>query len=226
MSIAWWHRFSAPTGDMSRRLSEAKTEAERRAALGEAAQRSFERISAALLEAITSAVPTAAVAEGRGWGVRFNQAELRMSTVSQHSHGEWGGSPPPAFNAVCSASLNLKIPSNQYKYEGRSHSLWFGDIQQPGNYSWFETAFMISPLLSQRDGQNPFALQPGAEAARAVNAGFATVELAWPFTLLIVGELDEFIDRWASWFADAIEGRLGPPPSMPERQSAGSWRTS
>jgi serine/threonine-protein kinase len=125
---------------------------------------------------------------------------------------------------VSTASLNLRIPPNRYEYEGRSHSLWFGDIQQAGNYAWFETAFMISPLIPRRARQNPFALEPGEEAAKAVWQGMAEVQLAWPFTPLVIGELDEFIDRWAGWFADAANGRIAHPSSMPERSTQGSWR--
>lgn len=127
---------------------------------------------------------------------------------------------------VYATSLSLKIPRNRYDYEGRSHSLWFGDIQQPGDYSWFETAFMISPLMAKRARLDPFALRPGVPAAKAVGPGMTEYQVAWPFTPLIVGELDEFIDRWAGWFADAAEGRLNRPGSMPERNPQGSWRTT
>ncbi|TDO29483.1 serine/threonine-protein kinase [Kribbella sp. VKM Ac-2527] len=213
-------------GGASREQSEARTEAERRAALGDAAQRSFERISSELREAIVSAAPsaTSSVSRGGSWSLRLGHAELRLSSITRHSPDEWGGWDPPAFDVVSHASLNLRIPTNQYEYEGRSHSLWFGDIQQAGSYAWFETAFMISPMIPRRGRQNPFALDPGEEAAKAVWSGMAEFQTAWPFTPLIVGDLGEFVDRWAGWFADAADGRLNHPGSMPERQPVGSWR--
>ena len=213
-------------GDASRKQSEFRTEAERRSALIAAAHKSFSRISAALQEAIADVAPSATVSTSArgGWSIRLNQAELTLSESSPHQQDAWGGWEAPRFDVVCTASLNLKIPRNRYDYEGRSHSLWFGDIQQPGDYTWFETAFMLSALMAQRARQNPFALGPGEQAAKAVWQGMAEFQVALPFTPLIVGELDEFIDRWAGWFADAAEGRLNHPGMMPERNPQGSWR--
>ncbi len=213
-------------GAASRHQSEAQTEGERRAALAAAAERSFERISIALRDAITAAAPAATLSASQGgsWSIRLNLAELRLSPVTRHRPGDWGGWQAPAFDVVSTASLDLKIPANQSQYEGRTHSLWFGDIQHAGSYGWFESAFMITPGIPWRGRQNPFALDPGEESAKAVGPGMAEYQVAWPFTQLIVGELDEFIDRWAGWFGDAAEGRLNHPSTMPERQPTGSWR--
>jgi hypothetical protein len=114
--------------------------------------------------------------------------------------------------------LDLRFPQDRYEYEGRSHSLWFCDAQVAGEYAWYETAFMVSPFIARRGRQDPFALPPGEEAAKAVWPGMAEFQAAWPFTRLSLGELDEFIDRWAGWFADAAAGRLMHPSTMPERQ--------
>ncbi|MPY58650.1 hypothetical protein FNH08_16210 [Streptomyces spongiae] len=48
--------------------------------------------------------------------------------------------------------------------------------------------------------------------------------VAWPFTPLVLGDLDEFIERWAAWLAPAANGRLAHPSHMPERNPRGSWR--
>ncbi len=83
---------------------------------------------------------------------------------------------------------------------------------------------MVSPLTPKRSSQNPFALNPGEEAAKAVWIGVSEFEVAWPFTSLDIGDLQDFIDRWASWFAEAAQGQLQYPGSMPERLVGGSWR--
>jgi eukaryotic-like serine/threonine-protein kinase len=214
----------ARRSEASRKQSAALTAAERRSSLFEAAKRSFERISSELREAISSAAPSAQTSaiEGR-WSIKLNQATLSMSQAIQRS-GLWGGWEPPAFDIIASAELNLRIPTDRTQWEGRSHSLWFGDVIAPDNYGWFEAAFMYSPFVQQRGRQNPFALDPGEEAAKALWSGMAEFQLAWPFTPLVVGELDDLINRWASWFAEAAEGRLGHPSSMPERSTQGSWR--
>ncbi len=80
--------------------------------------------------------------------------------------------------------------------------------------------------LTRREphGQDPFALLPGEASAKALWSGMAEYQVAWPFTRLVVGELDEFVDRWLGWFAAAVQGALHRPSTMPERRPEGSWR--
>ena len=78
--------------------------------------------------------------------------------------------------------------------------------------------------MRRTSSQTPFRLDPGPDAASAVGPGLNEFSVAWPFTLLIAGELEEFIDRWAEWFADAAQGRLAYPSNMPEREPKESWR--
>ncbi len=85
---------------------------------------------------------------------------------------------------------------------------------------------MVSPLIARQGRQDPFALDPGEEAAKAVWSGMAEWQAAWPFTVISVGDLSDFIGRWAGWFADASQGQLNRPSTMPERQPQGSWRQS
>ena len=128
---------------------------------------------------------------------------------------------------VLSASLSLRIPPSPSQFEGRSHSLWYCDARTEADFAWFETAFMVNPMVPRRGRQDPFALDPAEEAAKAVGSGVAEFQVAWPFTSLVVGDLDEFIDRWAGWLADAAQGRLGRPRRMPERDgSQDSYRRS
>lgn len=85
---------------------------------------------------------------------------------------------------------------------------------------------MVMALIPRRGRQDPFALDPGEESAKALWAGMAEFQMAWPFTRLGVDDLGEFVDRWPGWFADAAAGKLAHPSSMPERDPAGSWRRS
>lgn len=83
---------------------------------------------------------------------------------------------------------------------------------------------MASPLMPYRTRVAPVALDPGEDAAKAVWSGMAEVQLAWPFTPLIPGELDDFINRWATWLALGSQGRLSYPSAMPERPTQGGFR--
>ena len=163
---------------------------------------------------------------GAAWAIKLNKATLTFSEPSRPAKVSWGTWEAPAFDVISTASISVKFPADRYEYEGRSHSLWFGDVQQEGQYGWYETAFMVSPLIPKKGRQEPFALSPGEDAAKAVWAGMAEVQVAWPFMRLEPDDLDEFVDRWAGWFAAAAGGGLQYPSTMPERPPSGSWRAS
>jgi len=214
--------------EAARQASQARTASERRADLVASATRALSRISAQLSADITASAPSANLATSRAgeWTLRLNSATLTFSAASGGHGTSWGGWTAPPFDVVSVASVDLRVPADRYGYEGRSHSLWFGDIQVPGEYGWFETAFMISPMIAMQGRQDPFALDPGEEAAKAVWSGMAEYQVAWPFTRLGPDDLDEFVSRWAGWLANAASGGLGRPSSMPERAPDGSWRRS
>lgn len=215
-------------GVSEREGSEFRSESERRAALLEAATKGLARIQDILREAIMQAAPSARLETGRngGWTIRLNQAEIEFASSKATPASPWGSWTPPAFDVVAHAAVGIEIPVDRHDYEGRVHSLWYCDAQEKGRYQWFETAFMVSPLIARRGRKDPFAMNPGEEAAKAVGSGIAEWQVAWPFTPLNVGDLDEFVNRWAGWFADAAQGRLSHPSSMPERSPHGSWRRS
>lgn len=127
---------------------------------------------------------------------------------------------------VSTAFIDLTMPPRRSGCNGRGHSLWFCDAQAPGDFAWFETAFMIHPMMAPSlSGHQPFGLDLGERAIAAVSPVSGELQVAWPFTRLDLGDLHEFIGRWAGWFADAVAGHLDVPRQMPERDPRGSWRT-
>ena len=212
-------------GERGRQESAHQSEDERRKALSDAASRGLARVAGAFNEAIMHAAPSASLSAGLdvGWTALLNQSELRFAPSAATPSNPWGSSSPPAFEVIAFSTLSLQIP-NRDGYEGRSHSLWYCDAQEAGQYHWFETAFMMSPLIPHSSRQAPFALNPGENSAKAVGTGMAEIQVAWPFTVISISDLDDFIGRWAGWFADAAQGQLNRPSTMPERDPRGSWR--
>lgn len=68
---------------------------------------------------------------------------------------------------------------------------------------------------------DPFALAGGSDAEMALRVGVHTHQVAVPFTPLRLGELDDFVSRWAGWLAEAAAGRLQRLSSN-SSQAAGS----
>ena len=220
------HQNVVRRGEAERQRSVFRSESARREALVDAATQGLTHVADALKEALTRAAPSATVSKGiePGWTIQLNRAELRLSPPAATRQHPWAPQPPPSFDVVAHAQLSLRIPDDRYGYEGRSHSLWYCDAQEAGSYQWFETAFMLSPFVGGTSSVAPFALDPGQQAAMAVGPGLMEYQVAWPFTVVSVGDLDEFISRWAGWFAEAVQGQLHLPSHMPERQPRGSWR--
>lgn len=208
--------------------SSSRSQGEERADLASSAGKMLIRIGDALKDAVLQSAPSVEMdaSSSRGWTLKLNGAKLHFSSPSLTSADPWGGWQPPAFKVVSHAAISVTFTADRYGYEGRSHSLWFCDAQEPDRYQWFETAFMVSALMRATTTRVPFAHPPAVESAKALWNGIAEYQVAWPFTALTVDDLDDFIARWAQWFASASQGQLHSPSQMPERSPAGSWRKS
>jgi serine/threonine-protein kinase len=213
-------------GVAGRRESEKQSENERVVELATVAKHALKQMADALRDAIEQAAPMTSFSVGLpiGWTAALGQAHLRIEPPSVTANSPWSGAMVPAFEVISHSALSVTFPRNRSGYVGRSHSLWFCDAQETGRYQWFETAFMISPLIPRMSEEDPFALNPGGDAAQAVGRVTGSHQVAWPFSAVSIGEIDDFIGRWAGWFADAAQGHLNRPGTMPERQPQGSWR--
>jgi len=212
-------------GEMTRQESMRQSMTERRKAMVDAAIQGLSRIADLLRDAILRYAPSASGSVGLpiGWTILLDRAELHLDPPIAAHVNPWE-EPRPAIDVIAFSILSLKIPAGQDGYDGRSHSLWYCDAQQPGEFHWYETAFMAHPMTRRLSSQDPFALNPNADSSAAVKPGMSNIQVAWPFTTINAGELDEFIGRWASWLADASQGQLRRPAHMPERDVKGSWR--
>jgi serine/threonine-protein kinase len=168
-------------GEAGRRESEFRSDAERRSSLGHAAAKGLTRIRDTLKEAVMQAASTATVETNRegGWVVQMNQVQMEFTSSTATPSSPWASWPAPAFEVIAHAAIGIQIPANRFAYEGRVHSLWYCDAHEKGRYQWFETAFMVSAFIPKRGRQNPFALDPGEDSAKAVWNGMAEWQVAW-----------------------------------------------
>jgi eukaryotic-like serine/threonine-protein kinase len=209
-------------------MTAAEEREQRRQTLSDSAQQGFIRISDQLRQALSAEVPDVSLVNMSlpgGWAIKLGQATLTVEGVRSEIR-VW--KPAPPFEVIATSTVTIEQAISRYGYAGRSHALWFGDIQHEGQFLWFEVAFMTSPLLGGPRQREPYALDPGGQAASAIGPGLTSVRLAWPFTPLVPEDLylSDFIDRWAAWLAGAANGDLQIPSHMPERDPANSWRTS
>ena len=211
--------------ETARQESVAQSEAERRRELCEAADRSLERVVSVLNDQILLNAPASKrPGPTPQWAWSLNEANLivRPSRMAEQRLDTSTYSPP--IEIVAYSNITLRIKPDQSRFEGRSHSLWYCDAKKAGVFRWYETAFMISPFISQRGLLDPFALDPGREAYEALAPVMGKYQVAWPFTPIDQGDESEFIERWLGWFGEAAQGQLRHPGRMPERDPNGTWR--
>lgn len=210
------------------RISAATSDGERREALLAAARRTFGVIGTNLRQAITDNA-SAARADPKStpddWSFSLGAASFGVDPPKKTTPMPWGSATwAPAFTVIAHAAIGVSVKADQYGYRGRTHSLWYCDAQREGVFRWFETAFMVMPMINKRFAQEPFQFDPSENAGKALWSGIAEWQVAWPFTPVDQGDDAEFVERWITWFGLAAERKLHHPSSMPEHSADGSWR--
>lgn len=208
--------------------SSAASEAERRGALFDVAAANLkvitERLRQEVFDNAPSAVPDRS-SKADDWALKLGSGSIGIDPPKRTATDPWGHPHwAPAFDVVASAVIGITIPQDRYGHQGRLHSLWYCDAQQTGVYRWYETAFMVSPLIPKTTAYYPIAFEPCENAGKALSNTIAEWQVAWPFTPVDQGEEDDFVERWLEWFGQAAAGGLRRPSSMPERPTDGSWR--
>lgn len=208
------------------RASAAQTEAERRHALFDASRKSLEPIAGQLRQTVLDNAPAATASAGTpfdDWALQLGGATIGMDPTTLSDPGSWR-SWAPVFDVIAFAAVGVVIPPDIHGYAGRGHSLFYCDAASMGVYRWYETAFMVSPLMSLRTALDPIALPPGENAGKALSRTMTEWQVAWPFLPIDQGETDGFVERWLDWFGQAATGQLSHPSNMPERPPQGTYR--
>lgn len=151
------------------------------------------------------------------WKMSLSSAVLEL-TAPALSRG-WGSAYSPPFDVIQHSTIGLTTTKQVRGYAGREHSLWFADVDKDNEFRWFETAFINFVMMA--GGQpsiHPFALTPGQGSAEALQGGMMHHQHAWPLMKVDPYNLTEFISRWANWLAQAADGKLFSPTTLPERR--------
>jgi serine/threonine protein kinase len=206
--------------EMQRKSSETESLIERRGRLYEDARSVFALISAELRDALTQIGTslTPRPANEATWALKLGKAVLKLGLVHQQAQNP----ERMPFDVVAYSSLSLLAPGH-YGYRGRRHSLWYCDMFDEGRFAWYETAFKGNAFGGPISAIAPDEMRPDA-GAEAFAPGVGMHDVAWNPRKLEPGNLADFIERWATWLANAYEGRWVHPTSLPEEQILQNWR--
>ncbi|WP_241246341.1 serine/threonine-protein kinase [Microbacterium endophyticum] len=186
-----------------------------------AAERALLDIMGRLRADIADNAPMAKFANITGNAAPIFKVDLVEATLSVgrvRSVEDW----TTPFSVLAFASIGVDFGRPGRDWVGRSHSLWFCDPYEEGDYGWYELAFMSSPFGADRQIE-PFAQAP-YEAVDALQQVTGGTQVAWPITAIDRADPEEFLERWMGWFADAAAGSLTRPSMLPERRFDSNWR--
>ncbi|MFF5230747.1 serine/threonine-protein kinase [Dactylosporangium sp. NPDC000521] len=162
---------------------------------------SFRRLSQRFRSELNNA---AGVVEDRtyrsGWRLKFGNASLSLS-VPRHSVDYGKKTAGLSFSVIAYAQVALEWSDPGSPHTGRSHALWYCDAGGDGRFDWHELAFRWSG--HRTSAEMPFARDVDAEVAAVVMGKDGKFAVAVPPHRINHGSTDEFIERWAEWFATA-----------------------
>jgi serine/threonine-protein kinase len=216
------HNAVIEQAESQRRVSEAESWHERRARLFSDARRALTAIAEELRTALTEAAPsiTTGSAAGELLILELGNARLNISEPTEVKGSQEEHRMP--FTVIAYAEIALLAPGS-HGYRGRSHSLWYCDLEEEGRFAWYELAFMNSPLLGQMSTIAPFCQSP-VEGAVAIQPVMGTKQLAWTPTKVVPGEIEGFVVRWGQWMGAACNGQWAHPSRLPEHDIVKRWR--
>ena len=196
-------------------------EEEERDLLHQSAVDLFEPIGQQLIEAIEAQASEAIVKMGE-------QGKLFIATLRGAQIGLDYAAPSPMpftageFTVISESVITVTIPSTIGGYRGRSHSLWYCDAEDEGQFAWYEVGFMEWGLAIARPAIEPYHLAAFEAPPLAFRPGIGTTATLDWFDEIDLGDVSGFVDRWIGWFAEAAAGELrrhGPGP-----ENVGTWR--
>jgi serine/threonine protein kinase len=212
---------------------------EERGAVWSIALRRIKQISEILLQTIVDNAPectlTGTIASG--WSIQLGRGVIGFGSNGSQVKASLRRRLPFDVIGICGISVQCLPEKRDSSQSGRSHSLWFCDAKVEGSYSWFETAFsnVVKPMegnivVNMAKPQASYAGDPSSPDVMSAlgpserEPEHARCQVVWPFTPLIVDDLDDFMERWVTWFAQAAQGDqsyLTARSTVPVR---GSWR--
>jgi serine/threonine protein kinase len=194
------------------RSSAERTRRRQRKARFDDALEAHSRLSEILYEALTHSAAEAELDRSyrTGWRLVLGGAALTVASPRLTRTKPWPQGTEPTLTVAAHARIDLSMKPVRHGYGGLQLSYWF--MKATGErYRWHETGFIHAGYPARRSGYMPFAIDPDAEACRAIVSGggsFQVCPVPRPVDPIDAGA---FVDRWARWFGRAARGTLDFP---------------
>jgi eukaryotic-like serine/threonine-protein kinase len=208
--------------------SQARTRARRRSDLFESADAILDDLVLQFRTIILDAafMATEVDRSAAKLSIRLGSGVLEVLGARAVEEGLWSEQ-VPNFDVIAAATIMVtqNLPTNA-GFRSRAHSLWYGDIQSEGEYSWFEVCFASRGVQSPRPDTLPFEWDPDSSMLEVFQNQRGGVSIVRPFQLFNYESVEASASEWAMWLAAAASNQLRPPVQTPEMQVFGSWRSA
>lgn len=152
------------------------------------------------------------------WNFQLGNAEIVIEGVSGMDSSPFDESTRLPFDVTAYSAIKLVIDSVVV----RSHSVWFSDMLNEGDYGCYEVSFM--EIFTNNHSHQPFTLNPSDHSvdtvSRPVIGGYQLARNP----LRIDDNQAAFVTRWVKYLVDAVENKYIRPSNMPEEKITQSPR--
>jgi len=195
----------------ARRFQE-ESERARRIALANEAKFLFNKMRKTLFENIIKIAP--AVEIGNVSKLSLGQAILFMRLTGNTNGYDINQCTDSEWDIVLGGEVGVRQIDPPYIW---SSSLWYSKLSPSDDYRWREVSYFGGSSPSVKPSYEPYSLPNIADADRAAGRSLAANQIAFGPRSIDDEDLSDFEERWASFFAEAVEGKLRHPRYLPLR---------
>lgn len=144
------------------------------------------------------------------WEFSLGNAQITIEPAKGADSSPFDGMTRMPFDTSAYTTISLSISGRIV----RSHSIWFSDMINEGDYGCYEVSFM--EIFTNNHSHQPFALEP---VSAGVDNAFLPIMGGYQLArnpLRIEDNSSSFTSRWVKYFVDAVNGTYQRPTNMPE----------
>lgn len=170
----------------------------------------LDEIFQTLLDKITDVAPNAKKVNSKH--LKLDRAELTIHYMTYGKVINESAFSNAGWDVV--AGCLIVVIQHQPNYTWGSN-LWFMRTDPSSDYRWYEVSYMDTPTMSVGHEFTPFAIENIEDADYAASNIVHTYQIAWGPRPIDHEDIEDFYNRWTKLFANALEGKLRHPRSLP-----------
>jgi len=167
-----------------------------------------------LVDYVREVAPTAVINfDGQSGSISLGLGVLEWSFTNVHMPIPKDEFSESHWDVVAGAIITIHQRSaNDLKF---GSNLWYMRRSDKEPFRWNEVSYMSTPFADQRGKDEPFELFSFEQADLAASSIFGANQIAFGPKLMDDEDKHDFIERWLKHLADASEGRMQRPRSLP-----------